>query len=335
MELVGIEKLIDLIKIINDAKDIVIVAHEDPDGDAIGSTLALHSYLKEYFEYKNMEKSIQVVLKKVAPRYKDLKGFNEIRDDIEEDIDLLIVLDLNEKKRLGKLEYLLDKSKKVLVIDHHVGEANIGDYKVFDKNAAATALLLSAIYSDIKDKENLPKPSKDAVESALVGVISDTSGFKNTNTNKDVLEFTIKAMGYNIDVNSVFIKVLNKTKNELALNKVVLNRLEYFYNDRIAFSYLLLSDDAYRNREYGEHEGFSDILRDIEGVDVGILIREIEDGFKVSIRSEKDTDCRIVAEAFGGGGHKNASGITFKHKDLEKIKRELINKTKEVLKVKD
>lgn len=336
MELVGIEKLTDLIKIINESENITIVSHEDPDGDAIGSALALNSYLKEYFEYNKIEKSVQVVLKRVPERYNILKGFDEIKEDVDGDIDididLLIVLDLNEKKRLGELEFLIDKARKILVIDHHFSEPNLGDYKVFNKNSAATGLLLANIYNEIKDVLNLPQPSKESIECALAAVIADTSGFRNSNTNKEVLEFTIKVMEHNIDVNTMFSKVLNKNKNELALNNLVLNRLEYFFDDRIAFSYLLLSDDAYKNRGHGEHEGFSNILRDIEGVAVGILVRETDEGFKVSIRSKKETNCRIIAEAFGGGGHENASGITFRYKDIEKIKNEVIEKTIEVLK---
>lgn len=333
MKIVGIEKLIDLIYIINEAENIVVVSHEDPDGDAIGSSLALYNYLQEYFKSKDLFKPIQVVLRKVSGRFNIIKGYNDIKENVEGEIDLLIVLDLNEKHRLGELDFIADIANKIIVIDHHKGEPNFGDYKVFDEDAAATALVLVDIYNEIHDEAKLPKPSKEVVEAILSGVISDTSGFKNANTNKEVLEFVVKAMGYNIDVNDMFVKILiSKTKNELALNSLVLNRLEYYHNDRIAFSYLLLSDEAYKNRDYGEHEGFSDILRDIQGVDIGILFREIEDGFKVSIRSEKDTNCRIVAEAFGGGGHKNASGITFKSKDFEKLKKDVINKTIESLK---
>lgn len=332
MELKGIEKLEEIVNIINEAENIVIISHEDPDGDAIGSSLALYNYLQEYFQNKDVFKPIQIVLRKVSGRFVILKGYDDIKENVEGDIDLLIVLDLNEKHRLGELAYTADIAKKVLIIDHHIGEPNFGDYKIFDKNVAATALLLSIIYDEIKKEVDLPEPSKEVVEAALAGVISDTSGFKNTNTDKDVLEFVVKTMGYGINVNDMFLKVLiNKSKNELALNSLVLNRLEYFHNDRIATSYLLLSDEAYRNRDHGEHEGFSDILRDIQGVDVGILIRETEEGFKISIRSEKDTDCRIIAEAFGGGGHKNAAGVTFKNKDLEKIKKDIVEKTAETL----
>lgn len=99
MELIGIEKVSELVKMVNEAKNIVITAHKDPDGDAIGSCLAVYNLLKEYLE----SKQINIVIQEVPERFKILEGYSVIQDDFKDDIDLLIVLDLNESDRLRKL----------------------------------------------------------------------------------------------------------------------------------------------------------------------------------------------------------------------------------------
>lgn len=335
MKLKGLKELKDIVKIIEDSENIVIISHEGPDGDSIGSALALYNYLKEYFTHKNIFKSIQVVLRDVPERYSILKSYDEIKEEIDEteEIDLLIVLDLNDVQRIGELKYLLNQAKQVLVIDHHVGEPNFGDYKIFQENSAATSLIFYEMYNEIKLSIDLPNPSKSVVEAVLVGVIADTSGFKNTNTNKEVFEFVAKAMCYDINISEIYFEILgNKTQNELALKALVLNRLEYFLEGRIAFSYLLFSDDEYKNREPGEHEGLSGDLRDIQGVDIAILIREVKDGLKASLRSKKGFDCKKIVEEFGGGGHLNAAGVLFKKRNLDEVKKEIVEKTIEVLK---
>lgn len=123
--------------------------------------------------------------------------------------------------------------------------------------------------------------------------------------------------------------------NALNLMKIALNRVEYHYNNRIAFSYLLNSDEEYKNRAPGEHDGISNLLRDVDVVDIAILIREVDDGLKLGFRSERDYDCRKIAEIFGGGGHKNASGATVYTKDLNKVKEEALREVVKVIEVYD
>lgn len=333
MKILGMEKITELIDIVEDAKNIVILTHVDPDGDAIGSCLALYNYLNEYFEYKNISKEINVVLKNQPERFNIIKSFDQIKDEYNGDIDLLIIVDLNNPERLGSYKSLVEKANKILVIDHHIGEPKFADYAIIEEDIASTTLLLSKIFNLLKQEIELPLPSKDVVQAIFIGVLTDTSGFKNTNISKEVFEFVVKAMSYGINVSELYFEILgNKTRNELNLKQLVLNRLEYFEEGRIAISYLLFSDDAYKNRKIGEHEGLSEALRDIDGVDIAFLIREEEEGLKVGIRSKKDFSSKAIAEAFNGGGHFHAAGITTIDKNLEKLKEELIKKAKEILK---
>lgn len=330
MKLNGIEKITDILKIVDEAENIVILAHEDPDGDAIGASLGIYNYLEEYFGFKDIYKNVDIVLKNVPEKFKIIKNFDKILNDFNDDIDLLIVVDLNKKERLGEFEKLVDKAKNILIIDHHMGDANFGTYIISKVRSASTTLLLADIYNSLKHEVDLPIPSKDVVTPIFIGVLTDTAGFKNTNINKEVFEFIVKAMGYGINISELYFAILeNKTKNELALKKLVLNRLEYYENNRIAISYLFLSDEVYLNRASGEHDILPDILRGIVGVDVGLLIRETKEGFKASIRTKKDFDATKIAKHFNGGGHFTAAGITLKDKDFEKFKKELVEKSKE------
>lgn len=100
MKLIGIEKVSDIKRIIDEVENITITSHVDADGDAIGSVLAVYNYLKEYFSSQNVYKEIQVVLKDLPPKFSILKGFNEIKSDVSSNIDLLVVVDLLERNRL-------------------------------------------------------------------------------------------------------------------------------------------------------------------------------------------------------------------------------------------
>lgn len=204
----GLDKISDIKKLVDDSKSIVILSHEEPDGDAIGSSLALYNYLKMYFTDKDVFKNIEIVLRKMPKYFVDLQGYNEVKSDIEGEVDLAIVVDLNDKSRLGELAYIVDKAKNIIVIDHHGGEGDFGEYRVIDKSSASTTMVLNKIYLEITKDYNIVKPSKEVIESLLVGVITDTSGFKNANTNREVFEFIIKALEYDVDINSIINDVL-------------------------------------------------------------------------------------------------------------------------------
>lgn len=328
----GIEKLTDIKKIIDEAESIAILSHEDPDGDAIGSALALFNYLNMYFHDKDVLKPIQIALRKMPKYFIELPGYKEVKEDIEGEVDLLIVVDLNEKGRLGELEYVVDKAKKILVIDHHLGEGDFGDYKIINSDAASTTIVLVDIYKELSNEYEIIKPSKKIMELALIGVLTDTSGFKNPNTNQEVYQFAIDILEEGVSIADTMRDVLGKvSKNALALIRIALTRLEFYHGDRVAFSYLLFSDDEYKNREHGEHDGISNLMRDLDCVDIAILVREVEEGFKLGIRSEREYDCRKIAEVFNGGGHKNAAGATIYTKDLDRIKLETVREAIKVI----
>lgn len=226
----------------------------------------------------------------------------------------------------GKLEYLIDLSEKILIIDHHSGESDFGDFKIIQEKASATTALLYNVYKEIEKEYSIIKPSKDVLEAILVGVITDTSGFRNSNTDIDALKISLKALEYGADLHKIINQTLSlKSPNTLELEKITIERIEYFHNNEIAFSYLLFSDDSYMNRESGEHETIANMLRDIEGVKIGILIREVEEGLKIGLRSSKEVNSKKIAEQFNGGGHINAAGALILSKDLDKYKKEIID----------
>lgn len=232
----------------------------------------------------------------------------------------------------GNWEYLIDNSKKIIVIDHHEGSGNFGDYKMIDKESPSTTTIIYNIIKQL-NKEGIDiEISKTVFEAILVGIIFDTSGFQNSNINTDIFRISIEAIEKGVDFHLIYREILgNKSKNELELQRIVLDRLEYFHNGRIAFSYLLNSDDAYRNRAHGEHEGIANMLREITGVDIGIFVREVDEGFKVALRSKIEYNCRQIADMYGGGGHINAAGMTIYSKDLQKTKEDVLKTTIEVL----
>ena len=104
MKIEGIKKLNDLVNIIESAENIVITSHEDPDGDAIGSIIAIYNILKEHYISINIFKDINIVIKDVPEIFNILSGYSDIKEEYDENIDLLIILDLNESSRLRKIK---------------------------------------------------------------------------------------------------------------------------------------------------------------------------------------------------------------------------------------
>ena len=151
MRLKGLNKISEIKEIIEKAENITITSHRKPDGDAVGSVLGLYNYLIEHFESIGIYKEIQVVLKDSPTKFSFLKNFEIIKEDVEGNIDLLIVLDFQKREKLGLLAYLENLSNKILIIDHHKGNPDFGDYAIVKHEEPSNTSLLYNVYKEIKN----------------------------------------------------------------------------------------------------------------------------------------------------------------------------------------
>ena len=313
----------NIIEKIKQAEKIVILTHETPDGDAIGSTLAMKMALKQ------LGKQADVIIKEYPKTFDFLPGRNEIKSETNVDkYDLAISLDCADFKRLVGNEYF-EKAKQTIVIDHHGSNKMYGDFNFVNPVAPACCQILIGMfeYFDIKI-------DKELGTCILTGIITDTGGFRYSGVTPETFEFTADLLARGVNVSDIYKRVLEtKTKPNFELMKRITDRMEFLENGKVTFTYITNQDLKEVNAGVGDHEGLVEIGRDIEGVEVSIFIRQKEDNgnfYKVSMRSNEYVNVSDVCFRFGGGGHEMAAGALIQG-EIKEVKQKILNEIKKVL----
>ncbi len=307
----------ELAKLFAASDNILLISHINPDGDAIGSQLALYHYLKSTGKNAAMiaPNNLQDFLKwmdgadliNVFIRHRD-----KCRDMIGQ-ADLIIMVDFNQSNRLGEAEpfVLASKSKKV-VIDHHLNPDNFADLLISDPSLCSTSELIHGLISELGGRTF---NSKSYAEALYVGIITDTGNFDHGNYTGKTLRIVADLLDTGID--KVMIQNLiynNFSADRMRLLGYTLNKKMVILPEfRTAYIYLTKSElDSYSYTK-GDTEGFVNMPLSIEGVDFSVLFIE-KDGFvKLSFRSKGTFAVNEFASRFFfGGGHLNASGGEYK-----------------------
>ena len=292
-------------KVIRDHETFVVIAHFRPDGDAIGSTLALGLALK------NMGKKVFMMNEDPVPaNLRFLKGWEQIErtPEISVKADVAISLDHGARKRLG------DRSITALAdipiwlnIDHHETNDRFGDICCIRPDKCATCAL---VYDMLKDMGVEISPEiRDAI---YVGVSTDTGSFQYEKTSPDVMDMAADLIRMGVNVQEINRKLYQEISwGKLMLTKEVLNGLRRTPDHLIAWFCLTQSckDNLHASDE--DTEGLIDLLRSISGVKLAAIFEEMKDGrIRISLRS-KDPAVSVssIAANFGGGGHSMAAGI--------------------------
>ena len=312
----------EILEEIKKADKIVILTHETPDGDAIGSSLGLKIALEK------LGKNADLIMTSFARTFEFLPKVNEIKNNSEiEQYDLAISLDCASFKRLDNREYF-EKAKKTIVIDHHGSNNMYGDINYVNPVAPACSEILLAILSyyeiDIDDKIGT---------CLMTGIITDTGGFQYQTTNADTFEYAAEMLRRGVDIAEICKKTLQtKTKANFELQKRVMDRMELLENGKVAFSYINKKDMEEVRAEEGDHEGLVNIGRNIEGVEVSIFIRQNdeENAYKASLRSGNYVNVSDVCLMFGGGGHPRAAGALIQG-DVEQVKEKILKEVRKYL----
>ena len=309
-------ELDNIIEQINNANKIVIFAHESPDGDAIGSSLAMYLGLKE------LKKDVHIVGDKHSRVFDFLNSINDIKSEINGNFDLAICLDCASKNRLYDPKNVFEKCKHTIVIDHHISNTYYGEFNYIEgKSPAASQTIVK-----ILRKLNIPL-TKEIGECIMVGIITDTGGFRYDTVDSETFNIASKMCEIGVDISDIYLRVFTlQTKAQFLLSRIANSRLEILNKNRVAFTYITKEDEKKVNAKEGDHEGIVDIGRNIEGIEVSIFVRESDSGYKISLRSNKYVDVSEIAEALGGGGHSRASGILL-DMDIEEIKKVVLKET--------
>lgn len=309
---------------ITKANSIIILTHEMPDGDAVGSSLAMYNGLK------TMGKDVDVVMQNNSAVFDFLPGANEIKvEGSKKNYDLAIALDCGDIKRLnGYSEYFEDASVTI-EIDHHAINTMFADYNFVNPTAPACAQILITVLEHLG-----VEITKEIGTCLLTGIITDTGGFKYQGVSAETFEFTAELLNKGVNVSNIYKKVLQTiSKSKFELKKIAMERLEFLENGKITFTYIQKEDEEKLNAETDAHEGIVEMGRDVEGVEVSIFLRENneKDGYKISLRSNDYVNVADICLMFNGGGHARAAGGNIKL-PLEEAKQRIVEECKKYLK---
>jgi len=285
--------------LIENADTILVLTHKSPDGDAIGSGLALYNALV------SMYKKVDIILEDIPKIFNFLPNIDKVKDTSKiENYDLVITVDCATQDRIGQDNNYFENAKYTINIDHHVSNTNFANYNYISINSPACCEYLVEVFNEIEFEI-----TKDIAECLMVGILTDTGGFQYSNVSDKTFNFASRVSKF-VDISDIYKKVLaTKTKSQFELTKIAMSRIELLFNDRIAFTYLMKDDFDKVNAISGDHEGIVNIAREVEGVFVSIFVRESDDGYKVSLRSNGEFDVNEIAVSFNGGGHVRAAGF--------------------------
>jgi len=309
------------------SKRIGLSFHTSPDGDAIGSTLALLNALRY------MGKDSYIISRDViSDNLSFLSLSNEVDGNITEpraNTDLVIVLDCGNVDRISA--DLSNYNGKIINIDHHISNENYGFINYVDIKAASTCeisyLLIKEFGLNFNDKTDIEVAIGNAV---YTGIVTDTGSFRHSNVTSRTHDIVSKLIESGVDNSKIHSNLFdNKPFNKVKLMGSVLSNIELALDNKVAVLQIpqgMLEDFNLLNTDT------SDIISvglGIKGVEVSMLLKEVKDGVKGSLRSKNNVDVRRIAEVYGGGGHIKAAGVMLKDVDITEAKQKLIKTIKE------
>jgi len=284
-------------------KTVAIAGHTRPDGDCVGSCMALYNYIINNYQ----EINVDVYLEPIADNYRIIKHTEMIKSSYEEkaSYDLFIALDTSDLKRLeGALKHFASASK-TLCIDHHISNTKFADENYVIAESSSTCEVLYDLMED-------EKISLDTAEALYIGILSDTGCFKHSNTSEKTMNIAgrmiSRGVRFSMLIDAVFYQ---KTfmQNQL-LGRCLIESL-LILDGRCIVSIVSKEILEFYRAKSKDLEGVIDQLRITKGVEVAILLTETGAfSYKISMRSNGTVDVNKIASYFGGGGHVLAAGAS-------------------------
>jgi len=302
-------ELAAVVEAIRSNERFLVVTHENPDGDALGSMLATTLGLRALGKDALMFLS-GTVATPAEYRFLDLDGLTRTTPaDLPERV--LLAVDCANERRMGEDSTPLEQARSVINVDHHHDNARFGAINLIVDEASSTA----EIVRDILGELGVPLTERIA-EALYVGLVTDTGRFQYTNTTAKALRLAAELVEAGADIHDVFKHVYETVQfAKLKLLARALERAQLLEDGRVVVSYLLKDDFAAVGAEEPYSEGIIDHLRAVEGSEMVAPIREPprDEGpaRRISLRSSRDeVDVSAIARAAGGGGHRQAAGFS-------------------------
>ena len=301
-------KVDEINKIIKENQKFILTTHINPDGDALGSVVAMSEYLK------HLKKEASIInISKTPANYQFLDENHEIRifdktahENLFKNSDAFIILDISDWGRLREIgELMRATGKPTICIDHHHITYQFADVDLICEESSSTGELLFEFFESV----NFPLTNKAAV-ALYTCILTDTGSFRFSNTTSRTHYVASKLLEHEIDTKKIYSLVYEQnSRSKMALLGEALSNLHYEFDGKLAWFSLTKEMFARHNASVWDTEGFPEIPRTIAGVEVSLMFTEIEDSkIKISLRSKGKIVIHQVAQKFGGGGHHYAAG---------------------------
>ena len=282
--------------------NITLLCHRRPDGDTVGSAFAL------YYALKTLGKEVRVLCADPLPKLYDYL-YPEYKPGriLYEPVEYVVAVDVATAGMLGSLEERYGTMVD-LCIDHHPSNSDYAAQTCLWSEAGACAEPVAAIIKAI----GLPVSGRIA-ECIYTGLATDTGGFRYSNTSAGSMRLAAEIMESGVDTALLNTRIFeSESKAKVLAEAAMMSALQFYADDRIAVMPVTLAVRAATGVTGEELEDVAGIPRKIEGVQLGITIKEHEDECHISLRSKEPVNADEIAKVFGGGGHRFAAGCTIK-----------------------
>ncbi|HVF13988.1 MAG TPA: DHH family phosphoesterase [Acidimicrobiales bacterium] len=292
-------------EVVDAAASLAQACHHTPDGDALGSMLAIHHLAVAHGKTVVSSWPEPFV---VAPHYSFLPGLALVTKpaDFPPAPDLMVTLDCGSLARLAELAPPARAARELIVIDHHVTNDGYGTINLIDPDAAASTVVVRSLF------RRLGWPlTHDAAVCLYTGLVCDTGRFQYAGTTPAVFALAEELAGFDLPIPAMNRQLFEEHRLAyLRLAGEALERAVLDVDRRFVATWVTADDRARHGVDVEETEGLIDLVRRTTEADVSAVLKETPEGTKVSLRAVTDYDVGALATQFGGGGHKAAAGFT-------------------------
>ena len=316
-----------IIETIKKYDEFALFTHVSPDGDALGSIFSLALVLN------GMGKKADVYISGLVPKrlkfMADDAGIEYFSEPlkIKKEYSCCISVDAGDVARLGVYQDLFKDCKHTINIDHHISNIGYAENNLVRGLVSSTGEVLFDLYAEMKIEY-----TKEIASEVYGAISSDTGCFSYSNTSPETLCTAAKLIEYGADYVR-YNKLLFNTNSlsSLKAQSYVIDNMEFYFDGKVAVA--MVDDNALN--EIGatkeDTEGLIDILKSVEGVEIGILLKQVDENTKVSTRTNSYIDAVELCSKFGGGGHTRAAGCTISNMSVSDAKCAILNALEEFI----
>jgi phosphoesterase RecJ-like protein len=317
-------------KIIESNNKFIITTHINPDGDAIGSSMALYYYLFE------LGKKVHVINYSSTPKYFKfldpdnlILKFDNENSNLIADADVIFILDLNDMTRVKTMANHIQDSKAIkIVIDHHPPNFKFADYEFTDQTACSTGEILYRLMS----QNGNVKLSEEIATALYTAMMTDTISFHLPTVTAEIYRVAANLIDWGANPSKIYFYVYEQNDiSRFQLLTRVISSIKLIHNEKLV--YMIVTQDMFRDTQTREQDidNFIDYGMMIKNVLIVIFFVELQDGIKISFRSRGDIAINELAKKYNGNGHKNAAGARLFNTTLEQIVPDVLKNAEEYL----